>query len=256
MAYSPKEIVSILSKRGLDKVQMPLVKLILLSFLAGSYIAFGGLLAIKIGGGIESHSIGIRSFVFGAVFPVGLMFVVIAGGELFTGNTALLIPSLYNKKTTLKLVLKNWLVSYLGNCIGAIFIAYFFVYLTNIFQISPWLETCQDIALVKVNQDFHVLFLKAIACNWLVCLAIWLATASIQISGKLLGIWFPIMAFVAIGFEHSIANMFFIPLGIFYGSEVSWLDFLVRNIIPVTLGNIIGGSMFVGLIYSFIYSEK
>lgn len=254
MFKSPQEIIVYFTKSGIKKSEISTKKLLILSFLAGTYIAFGALLAIKIGGGIQTDP-GIKSFIFGAVFPIGLMFTIIAGAELFTGNVAILIPSLFTKKISLKSVLRNWSLSYLGNFVGSVFIAYFFVYLTELFTESPWLEVCQNIAINKVDQEFHILFLKAIACNWLVCLAVWLATASKQISGKIMGIWFPIMAFVALGFEHSIANMFFIPLGMLYGADISWIDFL-RNIVPVTIGNIIGGAFFVGLIYSIVYTDK
>lgn len=256
--FTPKEIVSNLTKAGIQKSLLSTNKILLLSFLAGAYIAFGGLLAIKIGSGvpdIKATNPGLSFLLFGGVFPVGLMLVIIAGAELFTGNTAILIPALYQKKISWQLVLKNWGLSYIGNFLGSIFIAYFLVFETHLFSQSPWLEACVKIAESKVNQEFYVLLLKAIGCNWLVCLAVWLASGSTDIMSKIIGIWFPIMAFVAIGFEHSVANMFFIPLGIFYGAEVSWITFLLNNLLPVTIGNIIGGSLFVGVIYSYLYKD-
>ncbi len=256
---SPKEIVQTLSESGVKKSQLTGAKILLLAFLAGAYIAFGGLLAIKIGAGVPSlkqTNPGLSFLLFGSVFPVGLMLVVIAGAELFTGNTAVLIPALHQKKIQWKDLFKNWSLSYIGNFIGSIFVAYFLVYQTNLFIGDPWLTACIKIAEVKVSQDFYVLVLKAIGCNWLVCLAVWLSTSSKETSGKVIGIWFPIMAFVAIGFEHSVANMFFIPLGIFYGADVSWLSFLSNNLLPVSIGNIIGGSLFVGIVYAYIYKES
>ena len=256
---TPQQVFHSIAKSGTSKVQTNTLKVLLLSFLAGAYIAFGGFLAIKIGGGvpeIKASNPGLASLLFGSVFPVGLILVVLAGAELFTGNTAILIPALKNKTITYKAIAKNWGLSYLGNFVGSIFVAYFFVSFTGALDQAPWSSATISIAENKVNQDFLSLFFKAIACNWLVCLAVWLAFSSNQVSGKILGIWFPIMTFVALGFEHSIANMFFIPLGIFQGADVTWAQFFIVNLLPVTLGNIIGGTLFVGVIYSYIYLDK
>jgi formate/nitrite transporter len=160
-----------------------------------------------------------------------------------------------SKKISVGLLLRNWTLVYAGNFIGSIFVAYFMVTLTGIFSSSPWLETIYNIADSKTSASFLQVFLKGIGANWLVALAMWLAYASKDITGKILGIWFPVMAFVAIGFEHSIANMFFIPAAIFNGASVTWYDFFIHNLIPATLGNIVGGSGLVGLIYFYIYNE-
>ena len=255
---SPKEILEQISTSGNAKVQTNSMRVLILSFLAGAYIAFAGFLAVKIGGGIpeiKSSNPGLAKLIFAGVFPVGLMFVIMAGAELFTGNTALLIPALRRKEVALKDISKNWGLSYLGNFIGSVFVAYFFVYQTELLHAEPWRSSVLSIAESKVEGSFYQLFLKGVACNWIVCLAIWLSVASKQVSGKMFGIWFPIMAFVALGFEHSVANMFFIPLGIFEGADVSWSDFVIKNLIPVTLGNIIGGSVFVGMAYSYIFKS-
>jgi len=260
MVYkSPAKIVKSVNQAGLVKARMGLAKTILMGFLAGAFIAFGGFLAIMVGGGvpgIQASNPGLQKFIFGAAFPVGLMLVVIAGSELFTGNTAVSVPGVLSKRITWLGWLKNLFLSYTGNLFGSLFVAYFLAYHTQLLDSAPWLNFAIGISAAKVSQSFGVLFLRGIGCNWLVCLAIWLAVASEDITGKILGIWFPIMAFVALGFEHSIANMFFIPLGIFYGAQVSWYQFFVVNLIPVTLGNIVGGSFFVGAIYWFVYEYK
>lgn len=193
---------------------------------------------------------------FGGVFPVGLMLVVIAGAELFTGDTACTIPAVMSGKATWGGLLRNWVLAYVGNLVGSLFVAFFLAYLTNLYAAEPYLSAVQGIASGKVGQGFVPLFFKGVGCNWLVCLAVWLAVASDDIAGKIWGIWWPIMAFVALGFEHSIANMFFIPLGIFYGAQVSWGQFFVNNLIPVTLGNIVGGAFFVGFIYWWLYGNR
>ena len=256
---TPRQVFHSIAESGAIKIQTNTVKVLLLSFLAGSYIAFGGLLAIKVGAGIpqiKAANPGLAAFLFGGVFPVGLMLVVMAGAELFTGNTALLIPALKQKKITYRAIAKNWTLSYFGNFVGSLFVVYFFVSATDLLIQDPWYSATIEIAENKVNQGFIPLFLKAVSCNWLVCLALWLTVSSNQVSGKILGIWFPIMTFVTLGFEHSIANMFFIPLGIFQGADVTWMEFFIDNLVPVTLGNIVGGAVFVGMIYSYVYLDK
>ena len=257
MVYkTPYKIVEAANQAGLVKARMGLTKTLLMGFLAGAFIAFGGFLAIMVGGGvpeIKASNPGLQKFIFGAVFPVGLMLVVIAGSELFTGNTAISVPGVLSKRITCFGWVKNLFLSYTGNLFGSLFVAYFLAYHTRLLSNAPWLDFVTGISAAKVSESFWVLFLRGIGCNWLVCLAIWLAVASEDIAGKILGIWFPIMAFVALGFEHSVANMFFIPLGIFYGAPVSWYDFLVANLLPVTAGNIVGGSFFVGTVYWFVY---
>jgi len=260
MVYkAPYDIVKAVNEAGLVKARMGLTKTLIMGFLAGAFIAFGGLLAIVVGGGIPGIKFanpGLQKFIFGAVFPVGLMLVVIAGAELFTGNTAVSIPGVLSGRILWFDWLKNLILSYSGNLAGSLFVAYFLAYQSHLLTSQPWLSFVINISQEKVSQHFWVLLLRGIGCNWLVCLAIWLAIASDDVTGKILGIWFPIMAFVALGFEHSIANMFFIPLGIYCGAKVSWYQFFIVNLIPVTLGNIIGGSFFVGVIYWFIYEHK
>jgi len=254
---SPKQIVEASFSICHAKVALPWYKMLVLGFLAGAYIAFGGLLAIIVGKGVNTEVLGpgIGKFVFGAVFPVGLMLVVIAGSELFTGNCGLITPGCLAKKAKWSGLLKNWVLVYVGNFIGSIFVAYFLAYVTGLTAADPWLSATQAIAQGKVSKGFGALFWRGVGCNWLVCLAVWLAVASDDIAGKIWGIWFPIMAFVALGFEHSVANMFFIPLGIFNGADVTWGQFVVNNLIPVTLGNIVGGAGFVGGIYWFLYGR-
>lgn len=127
--------------------------------------------------------------------------------------------------------------------------------LQEYFSSTLWSDSIQNIGYAKTSASFSTVFLKGIGANWLVALAMWLAYASKEISGKIIGIWIPVMAFVTIGFEHSIANMFFIPAAIFNGAEISWSEFIFNNLIPATLGNIVGGSILVGGIYWYIYRE-
>ena len=260
---SPKEIVETACSAGVAKTTMPWTKLIVLGFLAGAYIAFGAQLAVTASAGTgfaEMGFPGLQRFVLGAVFPVGLMLVVIAGAELWTGNCAIPVVSCLDKKAKYTGLLKNWLFVYGGNFIGSLFVAYFLAHLTGLFgtgAANAWIGT---ITSAKVSLDWGEAFLRGIGCNWLVCLALWMALSSDSVIGKIWAIWFPIMAFVALGYEHSIANMFFIPAGIFEGATfastgigITWADFITKNLIPVTLGNAVGAVVFVAMIYWYVY---
>lgn len=257
--YSPKEIVSYVNEVAENKKKMSQKKIFVSSILGGAYIAIGSFLAIVIGGnlpGLEANNIGIQKLLFGAVFPIGLILVAIAGADLFTGNTAYFIPSVLSKRMKFSVPLKNWFFVYLGNAVGALLIAWLFTYYTQSLKGSPALDFSISLAHKKVSATFGQTLVKGIFCNWMVAIAMWLAFAAKDISGKILGIWFPIMAFVAMGFEHSIANMFFIPVAMFYGADISMYQFIVDNLIPVTIGNIIGGGLFVGAFYWFLYDKK
>ena len=256
--FSPKEIIKIAGIAAIEKDSYSAKKILVLSFLAGAYIAFGGLLSVIIGGGIPEitqNNPGLAKFIFASVFPIGLMLVVLAGAELFTGNNAYFMPNVLNKKQTWKAPLRNWTLVYFGNFIGSVFIAYFLVHLTDLVVSEPWSSSVQDIAFAKTTLPFYKVFLKGIGANWLVCLALWMGMSAKQTSGKIIAIWWPVMAFVAMGYEHSIANMFFIPLAIFEGAEISWIDFIHKNLIPATLGNIVGGAFFVGTLYWYSYKK-
>ncbi|MFV0365866.1 MAG: formate/nitrite transporter family protein [Mangrovibacterium sp.] len=257
--YSPPEIIEEASKLAVAKEKYSTRKILTLSFMAGAYIAFGGMLSILLGGGvpgIAEHNPGISKLLFGAAFPVGLMMVVMAGAELFTGNNAYFIPNVLSGKQSWKAPLRNWALVYFGNFVGCLFIAYFITHLTGVFAAEPWRTAVQDIAIGKTSNPFFKTLLKGIGANWLVCLALWMGMSAQHTSGKILALWWPVMTFVALGFEHSIANMFFIPLAMFEGANITWATFVVKNLIPATLGNIIGGAFFVGTLYWYAYVKK
>ncbi|WP_421919468.1 formate/nitrite transporter family protein [Marinifilum sp.] len=256
---SPNEIVEVINHTAKVKKETSVNKTFVLALLAGGYIAMGSLLALVVGGampGLAVSNPGLQKFFFGAVFPLGLILCAVAGAELFTGNTAYFVPSVFSKRMSVKVPLKNWGIVYIGNFIGSIIVAYFLVYLTGAIMNSPSVDSAINIAIAKTSNPFYKTFLKGIACNWMVALAMWLAYASKDIASKVLAIWFPIMAFVAMGFEHCVANMFFIPVAIFHGADITWLDFVIKNLIPATLGNIVGGALFVGTAYWYVYDKK
>lgn len=256
---SPAQIIEIVNNIAVKKSQTSVSKTFVSAILAGAYIAAGSFLALIVGGNLpslESSNVGLQKFIFGAVFPMGLMFVAIAGADLFTGNTAYFIPSVMSKRMKWAVPLKNWGIVYIGNLLGSLLVAWLFAYYTGILKDTHAHSVVIKIAEGKVSGDFMPMLVKGIFCNWMVALAMWLSFAAKQVSGKMMGIWFPIMAFVAMGFEHSVANMFFIPAGIFYGADVTWGQFVWDNIIPVTIGNIIGGALFVGMSYWYLYDKK
>ena len=254
---SPVDTAKAISATAGAKNSANIVNVILLSFLAGAYIAFGGLLAEIASEGMLAAGapVGLEKFVFGAVFPVGLIIVVLAGSELFTGNVMFMTIGVLDGSASVGGLAKNWVLSWLFNFVGALFVAFVLAYMGGLFPAdSAFATKATAVAAAKVKMPFAQAFIKAIGCNWLVCLAVWLANASDDIIGKIVGIWFPIMAFVTIGFEHSVANMFFIPLGLFLGAEgVTWSTMIINNLVPVTLGNIVGGAVFVACIYWYTY---
>lgn len=255
---TPPQIIEVASKMAIAKDNYSAKKILTLSFLGGAYIAIGAMLAILLGGGvpgIAAENPGISKFLLGAAFPVGLMMVVMAGAELFTGNNAYFIPNVLSKRQAWNAPLRNWALVYVGNFVGCLFVAYFIAHLTGVISAEPWGEYAQNIAIGKTSNPFYKTVLKGIGANWLVCLALWMGMSAQHTSGKIMGIWWPVMTFVALGFEHSIANMFFIPLAIFEGADITWYTFIVKNLIPATIGNIIGGAFFVGTIYWYAYEK-
>lgn len=258
MINSPKEIVQIANQTAKYKSSYSKKKTLSLGFLGGAYIALGGLLSIIVGGGVPGIAADnpvIQKLLFGAAFPLGLLLVVIAGAELFTGNCAYFIPNILNKKQPISAMIRNWSLVYSSNFVGALFIAYVITHLTHIVSHEPYIDTVMSIAKGKTSHTFLVTFIKGIGANWLVCLALWMGMSAKDTTGKILGIWWPVMAFVTMGFEHSIANMYFIPLAIFEGANITWGTFIFHNLIPATLGNIVGGAVFVGMIYWYAYDK-
>ncbi len=256
--FTPKEVLTEIGNNAVKKSKYSTKKTLILAFLAGAYIAMGGLLSIIIGGGvpgITAENPGLAKFFFGAAFPIGLMLVALLGAELFTGNASYFIPKIMNKELPVSAMLKNWGLVYVGNFFGAIFVAYFLAVETHIVSSVPFSDSVLNIATGKTSHTFWLTFCKGVGANWLVCLAMWAGAAAKGTAGKLFAIWFPVMTFVAMGFEHSIANMFFIPLAIFQGADITWAHFITANLIPATIGNIVGGAFFVGVLNYWAFNK-
>ena len=171
--------------------------------------------------------------------PFGLIMTLVTGAELFTGNTALVTAAVMEGKTSKKNLIKNWTASYLGNFIGSLLLSYL-AYKSGTLGTSLGAES---IAIAKCSLPWDVAFVRGILCNWLVCMAVYMASGCSTMVGKMTAVWFPISAFVALGLDHSVANMFIIPLGMFRGAEISVAQMFTKNLIPVTLGNIVGGAL-------------
>ncbi|MFC7678649.1 formate/nitrite transporter family protein [Paenibacillus sp. GCM10028914] len=249
--YKPQQIAEITVENGVKKAHNPLMTVLILGFLAGAFIALGFLLDIRVIAGAPQEWGGIAGFIGAAVFPVGLILVLLAGGELLTGNMMAVSLAKVAKRITWGEAFKNLTLITLSNFVGAIFVAYFFGHVVGLTSSGVYLDKVVDMAAHKIDDSFLQAFVSGIGCNWLVALAVWLSYGSDSMSGKILGIWFPTMAFVAIGFQHVVANMFLIPAAIFEG-YFSWGEYFM-NFIPVWLGNMTGGAVFVALAYWAVY---
>jgi len=247
---TPSRITELAIEAGTRKAHLPIRATLILGFLAGAFISLGFLLAIHVSTMIPAPWASFGNLLAAAVFPIGLILVILAGGELLTGNMMSLPLAMFAGRIRLWAVVRNWAWVTLANLLGALFVAYFFGHLLGLTE-GPYLSKTLAGATSKVDADFLHAFVSGIGCNWLVCLAVWLSYASREMSGKILGIWFPIMAFVAIGFQHVVANMFLIPAAIFAG-YLSWWQ-LLDNLLAVFLGNAVGGAIFVGLAYYASY---
>lgn len=261
-AFSPREIAEKIETIGVAKTRLPFLSMIMLGILAGVFIGLGAMYYVVV---ISDPTLGfgLSRLLGGLVFSLGLIMVIIAGAELFTGNN-LLVMAWADRKIPFRAVVKNWIVVCLANFVGAAGLAVL-VYLSRHTDMNGGSvgEAYMRIAAAKCNLTFQQAFFSGMLCNILVCLAVWMSQAGRSVSDKMLVIIFPVSAFVAAGFEHSIANMYLIPVGLLVQWEsatstssaaISWIGFM-QNLVPVILGNLAGGSGFVALFYYFIYGR-
>jgi formate/nitrite transporter len=285
--HPPVAIVAKAGDAGKYKVGLPAWNMVLRGFMSGAYIAMGGALATVCTTGIAYSaaqvtagavsggfaSAGMAQLILGAVFPVGLIITVLTGAELFTGDAMLAPMAAFIHKISWMQVLNLWVFVYIGNLIGSLCWAYIMAngpYVSfdaaGVAAITAFGSRAVAIGVAKTSyvgmMGIYSAFIKGIGCNWLVNLAILLGICSDDMVGKFFGIWFPIMAFVSMGLEHSIANMYFIPAGIMTAgltntaTTVNWINMWTSNLIPVTLGNIVGGLFFVGIIYWVAFKKE
>jgi formate transporter len=269
-AFAPQEIAQLVETRGVAKANAPIVTTFVLGVLAGAFIGLGAVLSTTIATG-SSLGYGPTKWLAGLGFSLGLILVVVAGAELFTGNN-LIVMSLVSRHITIGRLLRNWGIVYVGNLVGALSIA-------GMVWVAEWWKqsdgaigaTALATAATKAGLPFGVVVVRGILANALVCLAVWLAAGGRTVIDKILAIVFPISAFVAAGFEHSVANMYFIPAGMLIKHEpglakaaglttdqLARLDLggLLRNLAAATLGNIVGGAVLVGVVYWFVYLRR
>ncbi|OWY23611.1 formate transporter FocA [Sphingobacteriales bacterium UPWRP_1] len=266
----PSEMAKKAEQVGVAKANMPFAKTFMLSVLAGSFIALGAVFSTTVTAG-STLPFGVTKLLGGLVFSLGLVLVIAGGAELFTGNNLIIMAWANHKIKTIQ-VLKNWTLVYAGNLIGA-FSMVALMYLSGQYAFGNGVVGANMLAIAKAKCELG--FVQAVAlgilCNILVCLAVWLSFSARSLTGKIAAIVYPITAFVAAGFEHSIANMYFIPMGILLKQQadadfwtrinntaqnytsLTWERFLTGNLLPVTIGNIIGGAVLVGLVYWFVF---
>lgn len=258
-SFSPKQIAEKVDSIGVTKARLPLLSMVMLGILAGAFIGLGGMYFTLVKSD-ASLGFATQQVLGGLTFSLGLILVIVAGAELFTGNN-LLAMAWADKKITTGELLKNWVVVCLSNFVGAVGVAAL-VFLSGHPEMNQGAIalTYAKIAAAKCDMPFWTAFFRGVLCNVLVCMAVWMALAGRSVVDKAVAIVFPISAFVAAGFEHSIANMYFIPLAMMLQSSgtvevansVGVIGFL-GNLVPVILGNLVGGSVFVGLVYHIIY---
>lgn len=267
---TPAEIAKNYVTIGKNKVNTPIDKMFLLAVLAGAFIAFGGVGSSTASVGVVPSSVG--KLISGCIFPGGLTLVLLAGSELFTGNCLLSIP-LLEREITVGQLLKNWIVVYLGNMAGGMLVAAGLVYSGQFHMFDGAMAVSVfSTAASKCMLSFGDAFIKGIFCNIIVCLAVWVSFSARDSVGKVISLFFPILIFVICGFEHCVANMYYISAGLFSKSVpayvqaaeaagvnldvITWGNFFGTNLIPVTLGNIVGGAICVGAVYWYIYLRK
>lgn len=256
--HSPLEIARNFVEIGIHKVKLSAWKMVILGIFAGIFIGFAGIASTVAAATVENASV--ARLLSACIFPAGMAMVLVAGSELFTGNN-LIIISVLEKKTKVRYMLKNWFFVFLGNFLGASFVALLVVkgHTPDLFG-SRLAEKVVASGLSRVEQTFSEAFIRGILCNILVCIAVWAAFAAKKVSGKLLMSFWPVMVFVLCGFEHSVADIYFCVAGILAASEygisagdLNWISFLLKNLLPVTLGNIVGGAGIVGAGYWLVY---
>lgn len=261
-AFSPKEIANRVENIGVIKARLPFIPMFMLGILAGAFIGLGAMFSVIVSSD-PNITFGLSRILSGFVFSLGLILVVVAGAELFTGNNLIAMAWADGKISGLE-VLRNWIIISISNFIGAGVLA-FLVYMSKHPEMNQHAIALQylKIASTKCSLPFIQAFFSGVMCNILVCLAVWMSQAGRSVMDKVIVIVFPITAFVAAGFEHSVANMYFIPLGMllkmnYYdvaGTEVISVFGMFKNLIPVILGNLCGGSVFVALVYYLIYGK-
>ena len=245
---TPAEVCKSFLTIGERKASLPLGKMLVLAMFAGAFIALAGVASTW--ASMEVANLSLRRLIAGCVFPAGLAMVVFTGTELFTGNCLMSIAWL-DKRITLGAMLRNWCVVYLGNFVGAAAVAAMAVWGGVFVGKEAFLVNAAMGKIMPVEQAIF----RGILCNVLVCLGVLMAAAGTDAAGKVVALFFPVAAFVMAGYEHSVANMYYLTAGVLAGADLSAVDILIRNLLPVTIGNVIGGAVLLGGGYWYIYRK-
>lgn len=268
--YTPAEVTKNVVGIGKGKAALPVSRMLVLGIMAGLFIGLAAAASNTVSSTVDNGSLG--RLLCGLVFPTGLTMVLLAGSELFTGNCLMVVP-LLQREITLPAMLKNWIFVYIGNFIGSLIVV-FLVYWggqLDLFSGALAVSTVQ-VAANKCSLTFAEALCMGILCNFLVCIAVWISFAATTVAGKIVGLFLPIMLFVLCGFEHSVANMYYGMAGLIANTNEAYHaaaaeavsnlsnltagNFFLMNLLPVTIGNIIGGSLLVGCVYWFSYLKK
>ena len=267
-ALLPPEMARRAEYIGVSKAEAPVLRTFVLAILAGAFIALGAIFATTVSAGTSSElPFGVAKLLVGFVFCLGLVLVVIGGAELFTGNN-LIVMAWASRKVSTKALLCNWGIVYAGNFVGSVGTA-ILIFLSRQYTFGRGMVGVSALAIAngKVSLGWFQALMLGVLCNILVCLAVWLTFSARSTIDKIATIIFPITAFVAAGFEHSVANMYFVPVGLMIKgfdpafiattglelAKLTWGNFLINNLLPVTIGNIIGGSIFVAAVYWSVF---
>lgn len=241
----PKQTLQAVYSAGRYKAGLTLDVLAIQTVMAGIYIAAAGQLLLSVGGGLLGA----------ALFPTGLIAVVLTSAELFTGDSLIFVASVAGGQVKLRSLLRNWIMAWLGNLVGSLAWAVVMGYLSTALEdIDGAVDFAIRVAEKKAHETNQAIFIRGIGANFLVCVAVWQATTAEEVAGKVLALWFPVTAFILMGFDHVVANMYLIPMGMMLGADVS-VGRLVVALLLATAGNVVGGGIFVGAVYWYVFDS-
>ncbi|GMG10346.1 unnamed protein product [Aspergillus oryzae] len=254
-----KETLNLLVSSGVAKARLPWPDLLLKSFLAGAFLSIGALFSLIVAGGspsLRAENPGLATLLSSFAFPTGFVILTIVNTELFTANVFVLILTTFMRRTTWLDLVRNLVLSYIFNLAGCLFVAGFLCWWSDTLSTDTLKSFAVTQAEGRVNVQWSVNFLRGVGCNWLVGLAIFLSISCKDKVSKIYAIWIPIWTFVAVGYQHCIANFFLVPIGMFYGTNFGVGKFIYQSVIPVTLGDIVGGAVLDGVFIWFLYGHR
>ncbi|KAH6650400.1 Formate/nitrite transporter, partial [Chaetomium tenue] len=256
-SYTPTETIEIVSRMGARRGRMRPDKIFLSAVSSGCLLCFASAASLitTTSPWLQENTPGLVRLIGALVFPAGIVMIMLSGGELFTGTNMITAVAVYHRRLPIRKMLLHWFLCFWGNLAGVLFVMAVILGYGGVFDHSPYRDQAISNAKQKqVDLQFHQIFLRAIGCNWLVCLSLYLGLQAKDLTSKVVGMWWPVFAFVALGLEHVVANMFFIPIGLFLGApDLTVGLYIWKGIIPTALGNILGGAGFCGGFYYWLY---